>query len=64
MKTILSAVFALGVLLLPAALRGAEPPAPLRVEGNKVLANGKPIRLRGINWGWWQLREPATRKTT
>lgn len=56
MKTILSAVFALGVLLLPAALRGAEPPAPLRVEGNKVLANGKPIRLRGINWGWWQLQ--------
>ncbi len=25
----------------------------LRVEGNKVMAGKDEIRLRGINWGWW-----------
>ncbi|MCE0496688.1 MAG: glycoside hydrolase family 5 protein [Methylacidiphilales bacterium] len=27
----------------------------LKVEGNLLVANGRPIRLRGINWGWWHL---------
>ncbi len=31
----------------------AAPLPPLRVEGNRVLAGDKEIRLRGINWGWW-----------
>ncbi|MBQ9788514.1 MAG: glycoside hydrolase family 5 protein [Lentisphaeria bacterium] len=31
----------------------AELPS-LKVSGRKVLANGKEIRLRGINWGWWE----------
>ena len=25
----------------------------LRVEGDQILAGEKKIRLRGINWGWW-----------
>jgi len=27
----------------------------LRVSGDQILAGSRPIRLRGINWGWWQL---------
>lgn len=53
-KIILGAIFACGIFLLSDAFC-AEALAPLHVEGNKVMANGKPIRLRGINWGWWQL---------
>jgi len=30
-------------------------PTALKVEGNLLVANGRPIRLRGINWGWWHL---------
>jgi len=29
--------------------------APLKVEGNLLMAQGRAIRLRGINWGWWHL---------
>lgn len=28
---------------------------PIRVEGANLVAGDKPIRLRGINWGWWHL---------
>ncbi|MCE0497051.1 MAG: cellulase family glycosylhydrolase [Methylacidiphilales bacterium] len=27
----------------------------LKVKGNQIVANGRPIRLRGIDWGWWHL---------
>lgn len=30
--------------------------APVKVSGNKLVANGKELRLRGINWGWWHLK--------
>lgn len=39
---------------LASSASGAELPA-LKVEGNSITANGEPIRLRGINWGWWHL---------
>ncbi|MDR3710081.1 MAG: cellulase family glycosylhydrolase [Capsulimonadaceae bacterium] len=29
--------------------------APLRVDGPNIVANGRPICLRGLNWGWWHL---------
>lgn len=29
--------------------------APVKVEGKKLVADGKELRLRGINWGWWHL---------
>jgi endoglucanase len=29
--------------------------APLQVQGSQLIANGQPIRLRGIDWGWWHL---------
>ncbi len=32
----------------------ADLPA-LKVEGDHLTASGKPIHLRGINWGWWHL---------
>lgn len=35
--------------------------APLHVAGRDLVANGQPIRLRGIDWGWWHLS--ATRYT-
>ena len=35
--------------------------SPLRVAGRDLVADGKPVRLRGINWGWWHLS--ATRYT-
>ena len=31
--------------------------APVKIEGNKLIANGRELRLRGINWGWWHLEE-------
>jgi endo-1,4-beta-mannosidase len=30
--------------------------AALKIEGNQITAAGRPIRLRGINWGWWHLQ--------
>ena len=30
---------------------------PLRVEGRKLMAGDREIRLRGINWGWWNLED-------
>jgi hypothetical protein len=33
---------------------GADLPA-WTVQGNAIVANGKPVRPRGINWGWWHL---------
>ncbi|HEX4139372.1 MAG TPA: glycoside hydrolase family 5 protein [Candidatus Methylacidiphilales bacterium] len=29
--------------------------SPLQVEGDKLVADGRPVQLRGINWGWWHL---------
>ena len=29
------------------------PLPPVRVKGGGLVAGGKPITLRGINWGWW-----------
>jgi len=26
---------------------------PLKVDGRRLTADGKEVRLRGINWGWW-----------
>lgn len=50
-------------VLLGALLFGFEGMAlpPLQIAGPEILAGGKPIRLRGINWGWW--REHGTRYT-
>lgn len=46
-----SMVLACGVLLSA----GAAEMAALRVEGRRLLAGEREIRLRGINWGWWNL---------
>jgi len=37
------------------ASRWERPLARLQVRGDRIVAGGKPVRLRGINWGWWQL---------
>jgi len=39
---------------LPADGIAANLPA-LKVKGDLLVADGQPIRLRGINWGWWHL---------
>lgn len=28
---------------------------PLHVQGRELVAEGKPVRLRGLDWGWWHL---------
>jgi hypothetical protein len=33
----------------------ASPLPTLKVEGDQIMAAGRPIHLRGINWGWWHL---------
>ncbi|MDR3710082.1 MAG: cellulase family glycosylhydrolase [Capsulimonadaceae bacterium] len=43
---------ALIALAIPAT---AADLAPLRVDGPNIVANGHPIRLRGLDWGWWHL---------
>ena len=30
--------------------------SPLKIDHGKITASGEPIRLRGINWGWWHLQ--------
>ncbi len=30
--------------------------APLKVSGSNLTSGGKPVSLRGINWGWWHLK--------
>lgn len=54
MKMILAMVISCAVLT-------AAELAPLRVEGDKVMAGEREIRLRGINWGWWH--DKGTRYT-
>jgi endoglucanase len=45
------------LLLLSAAANAASPELPpLKVDGSRILANGQPIHLRGIDWGWWHLK--------
>ena len=51
MKQILTVCAAALVLVLPAAEL-----MPVKVSGNKLVAGGKELRLRGINWGWWHLK--------
>ena len=29
--------------------------APVHVSGRDLVANGQPLRLRGLDWGWWHL---------
>jgi endoglucanase len=41
--------------MIAGSVAGAESLYPLRVQGNQLIANGKPIRLRGLDWGWWHL---------
>ena len=53
LTTLLSAAFIL-------SLTGAPLP-PVRVEGGRLTAGGREIRLRGINWGWWH--DKGTRYT-
>ena len=46
-----------GTLVLLLGMIGSQLAASdlprLRVEGDQILAGEKKIRLRGINWGWW-----------
>lgn len=59
-----AAIMAAGAILIGAASPGCAvaadmprslPLPPLRVQGRELTANGKPIRLRGLDWGWWHL---------
>jgi endoglucanase len=58
MKTLL---FTVGVLALVALLHSARAaplassPAPLTVSAGQLMADSKPVHLRGIDWGWWHL---------
>ena len=31
----------------------STPLPPIRVEGARLVAGGREVRLRGVNWGWW-----------
>ena len=42
--------------VLAVAAFAAELP-PVKVSGGKLVAGGREIRLRGINWGWWHLKD-------
>ena len=44
-----------GATLLLSLSPGLADLAPLHVAGRDLVANGQPIRLRGIDWGWWHL---------
>lgn len=52
MKTVRTALF-LSAVMLFCACRAEL--APVKVEGGRLSAGGKELRLRGINWGWWHL---------
>lgn len=39
----------------PAATRPGGELFPLHVDGGQLVANGKAMRLRGLDWGWWHL---------
>jgi endoglucanase len=54
---VVMAVVTLTARLLPADTSSGNAPAlpPLKVSGNQIMANGKPIHFRGIDWGWWHL---------
>jgi len=40
--------------MLATTLANAALPV-VSVDGDRLVAGGKELRLRGINWGWWQL---------
>ncbi|MCL1909706.1 MAG: cellulase family glycosylhydrolase [Kiritimatiellaeota bacterium] len=46
-------IFLVSMLVGAGIARGALP--AVSVEGEKLVAGGKELRLRGINWGWWHL---------
>jgi len=52
MFRLLSSVFLLATFGLPAV----ADLAPLQVQGPSLVANGKPVTLRGLDWGWWHLK--------
>ena len=53
MQTVKTVLFVFAAMLF--CVCRAEP-APVRVEGGRLSAAGKELRLRGINWGWWHLK--------
>jgi hypothetical protein len=53
-RAAIGAVASLGICT--GVLRADDAKLPvLKVEGDHITAAGRPIRLRGINWGWWHL---------
>jgi len=55
--TVSNPTWRLGMALLLAAMLAQSPShanlSPLTVSGRTLLAGGRAITLRGINWGWW-----------
>jgi len=51
-RMLLLAAILISVMLTPANCQTMQ---PLQVQGNQLVAGGQPFRLRGINWGWWNL---------
>lgn len=45
--------FILCAVFLAPALRADLP--PVMIKNGRLSAGGKDLRLRGINWGWWQI---------
>jgi hypothetical protein len=54
MATLTLSVRLFGADATSSAPAGTDLPA-WKVVGNVVMADGRPLRLRGINWGWWHL---------